>query len=262
MMIRHTSPPAAVTQPAHAWLAGQIGRAWGTEEFPRPPLFGELVFATEQHDVGYLNWELAPTLDRETGVPHVYKTLPCEVHLELWRQGIQWMLPASRFTALIISLHSSGLYQRRFDWENAPEHECRAIRGFLDEQQELQRQLIRSLGDNPRYAHLCDSRVLEDYTLLVGTWDLISLHLCEAGVEPLRLEDVPARSGGDCIHVSPFGDSQEAWWVEPWPFREPELELQCECRTIHPPYQSEEALRADLQGKLSQTLTFRLSPAR
>ena len=43
-----------ITQPAHAWVSGQLAQQWGNPDFE--PATEEVRFATEQHDVGFLDW--------------------------------------------------------------------------------------------------------------------------------------------------------------------------------------------------------------
>ena len=59
-----------------AWVSGELARAWGNEEFGQfvPPK--ELCLAAEQHDIGWLLWEQAPTLNPETGYPYRFTELP------------------------------------------------------------------------------------------------------------------------------------------------------------------------------------------
>ena len=42
----------AISQPAHAWISGQLLRAWD-REFSEP-----LLLAAEQHDIAWLDWEV------------------------------------------------------------------------------------------------------------------------------------------------------------------------------------------------------------
>jgi len=261
MLIRNTTPPAVVSQPAHAWVAGQIARAWGNDRFPRTPLFEDLVFATLQHDIGHLTWEIAPTVDRGTGLPHTYKTLPCRPHLDLWRQGIAWMRPVSRFAALIISMHSAGLYERHFDWVNAPQTDRELIREYIGQQESLQQELIALLGDSPGYEVLRDPDVVDSMALLVGTWDLMSLHVCEAGREPLVLDEVPCVAGSATLRLNRLNPTEEAWQVEPWPFSKPQVELHVDARAIHPPFPSDEALQALLAAVPLHSVSVRFLPA-
>jgi hypothetical protein len=224
-------------------------------------LFEDLVYATVQHDIGYLDWELAPTLDRKTGLPHTYKTLPCDAHLGLWRKGISWMEPASRFSALIISLHSAGLYERHFDWENEPESNQARVREFITQQQRYQHKVIAALGESPHYELLGDAAVVDRFSYLVGTWDLISLHLCEGNAEPLVLDKVPCLEGAETVQLHAQGPDTGVWGVAPWPFCVPEVSLHFDVREINPPYERDVDLQSDLQKAGAQSVTIRLVPA-
>ena len=58
-MLFRTEPSGvlAISQPTHAWISGQILRAWD-EALSEP-----LLLAAEQHDIGWLDWETAPTFN-------------------------------------------------------------------------------------------------------------------------------------------------------------------------------------------------------
>jgi Protein of unknown function (DUF3891) len=57
LFCNHGSGVLAISQPAHAWISGQLLRAWAE------PLGEPLLLAGEQHDIGWLDWEAAPTFD-------------------------------------------------------------------------------------------------------------------------------------------------------------------------------------------------------
>ncbi len=46
-----SSSVLAISQPTHAWISGQILRAWDEN------LRETLLLAAEQHDIGWLDWE-------------------------------------------------------------------------------------------------------------------------------------------------------------------------------------------------------------
>jgi hypothetical protein len=260
MVIRRTQPAGVITQPAHAWLSGQIGRAWGNEVFRRPPLWPELVFTADQHDHGFLDWDRQPTLNLENGWPHDYKTLPGDRHLNLWRQGIARLLPLLRFSALLVSRHAVGLYRRHFDWKTATQEEQDAVSQFMEEQAAFEREVLRSLVPLERYAHLEDETVRQEYSLLLGTWDLLSLHLCEASGADLELDETPALPGTGRVRFTRKPGSAEEWQVAPWPFEGNSVDLWVEERPIEPPYESEESFRRSLAAAPFREIHFRLVP--
>ena len=59
----------AIGQASHAWLSGQLARAWGNERFGAVEPWEEVCLAAEQHDIGMAQWERAPTLNPDTGLP-------------------------------------------------------------------------------------------------------------------------------------------------------------------------------------------------
>ena len=66
----------AIGQPAHAWVSGQLARAWGNARFPTPAPHEEVCLAAEQHDIGMAAWDLEPTFNPATGLPHSFIELP------------------------------------------------------------------------------------------------------------------------------------------------------------------------------------------
>jgi hypothetical protein len=85
----------AISQLTHAWIAGQILRAWN-EALGEP-----LLLAAEQHDIGWLDWETAPTFNPETGRPHLFREIGAAVHSSSVRSvpGARTSLCSSRVMA-------------------------------------------------------------------------------------------------------------------------------------------------------------------
>ncbi len=78
-----------ISQPAHAWVTGQMARQWGNEQFVT--LMEEVCLAAEQHDIGFRSWEEAPTWDRSPVCPQ-FQDLRRE---RTWRFGHHSFGPAS-----------------------------------------------------------------------------------------------------------------------------------------------------------------------
>jgi Protein of unknown function (DUF3891) len=72
----------AISQPMHAWIAGQLLKAWN-EAQAEPVLL-----AAEQHDLGWLDWEVAPSFDETTGRPHLFRDIGAFVHAPMWAAGV------------------------------------------------------------------------------------------------------------------------------------------------------------------------------
>ncbi|MDQ3935189.1 MAG: DUF3891 family protein, partial [Actinomycetota bacterium] len=166
----------AIGQPSHAWLSGQLARAWEGVE-PRE----EVCLGAEQHDIGMAEWDLAPSLNEETGLPHSFMEMPLEVHLELWAHAARKLVRQSAYAALLVSMHGGALYEMR-DFDRMSDADAAQVRAFLEERRAEQEALVAELGA-PRDEVRRNQR-------LVWTWDFISLALC-LDWAPATAERVP-----------------------------------------------------------------------
>ena len=206
MLVR--SDDLLVSQPAHAWISGQLARAWGNEEFPAPAPREAVCLAAEQHDVGWADADLAPLPDTE-GRPRSFMNYPRPAHVAIWRGAARRMLAQSRYAALLVSLHGTSLYERA-DTSGEPPAIAAAVADYLRGERELQAALAAGL----------DPGEVERNRRLIALWDRMSLRLChdQAGVV-------------DGIAVSaPDGDRVVT--MAPWPFARETLEVACEARRL------------------------------
>ena len=117
----------AISQLTHAWIAGQILRAWD-ETLGEP-----LPLAAEQHDIGWLDWETTPTFNPQTGRPHLFREIGAAVHSPMWRRGVERALGAwGVHVALLISRHGGVIYRRYTDRHRASQGDAAAARRYLE----------------------------------------------------------------------------------------------------------------------------------
>ncbi|HEY2603456.1 MAG TPA: DUF3891 family protein [Thermoleophilaceae bacterium] len=202
----------AIGQASHAWLSGQLARAWGNERFGAVEPWEEVCLGAEQHDVGWALWDLDPAIDPDTGRPHSFISLPIAEKIALWSEAPRHMLSQSRYAALLVSMHGSALYER------FPPHDpdgLRIVERFLDEQRAFQ----------ARHSGGLDADQLRRNQKLVFAWDYISLALC-LDWAPATVEDVP--SAGEPVTLELAEDGE----LDPWPFRDERVELQAEARRL------------------------------
>lgn len=234
----------AITQPAHAWVSGQLARAWGNERFGAVEPWEEVCLAAEQHDVGMTGWELAPTLNPATGLPHSFMEMDLHTHLALWSAAADRVRPQSRYAALLVSLHGTALYERRDLARLSPEDADR-VRAFLEEQRALQERLTPP--------EVTPDEIARNQRL-VWTWDSLSLGLL-LDWEPFVLRAVP--TAGEPRDVA-FGDET----LDPWPFSTEEVTVRAEARRLAGRYDDEAAMRSALAHAPVITLERRLRRAR
>ena len=207
-----------IGQASHAWLSGQLARAWS----PRPS--EEVCLAAEQHDVGMAEWDLAPRLHPD-GRPVSFTEMSVDEHLALWSAAPDKLLTQSGYAALLVSMHGCALYERRGSID--------AVREYLTRERARQERLIAALGAD-REEVACDQR-------LVAAWDAMSLALC------LGWDDYEVDHVG--VTLSQAGEGR--FRAAPWPFAAGELLVHCEGRRLTGNIALEDAPRERLEFSLA-----------
>jgi len=228
----------AIGQASHAWLSGQLARAW----VPRPEPFEEVCLGALQHDVGMAEWDLDPERHPDSGLPVQFYELDRRTHLALWTAAPRKVLTQSRYAALLVSLHGTGLYERFPPRTDDPEI-ARAVEDYLTGQRELQRALAAEVG--------ATEEELRRNQALLAIWDGLSLALCQARLPYEAGGFRLARADGDAS-----ASASESYTLDPWPFGDDRdrLELRVEGRRLADP-------RADLHRAPNLTLRLVLRPS-
>jgi len=215
----HADAVLAISQPMHAWLSGQILRAWD-ETLPEPPLL-----AAEQHDIGWMDWETAPSFDPATGRPHLFRAVGAATHAPMWALGVRRAHEAwGAHVALLISRHGGVIYRRYTDRHRAAEADLAAADRYLEIQGPIERDWARRLE--------LDEGALARQTALVAVADALSLALCGELRTPLDVE-APGRGGAPrALRVSPLPGQPFEFTLSPWPFRVDAIALEGEARPL------------------------------
>src|SRR5947209_5990721 len=137
----------AIGQPSHAWISGQLARAWGNDRFGQPEPREEVCLAAEQHDTGMAAWDRSPALNPDTGLPYSFIQMPLSAHLQAWREGPWRILSQSRYAALLVSMHGWRLYLQR-DLGKLAQADADAVRAYMDQQRGFQEDLLATLRDD------------------------------------------------------------------------------------------------------------------
>lgn len=245
----------AIGQPSHAWLAGQLARAWGNDEFGVIEPLADVCLAADQHDLGWLPVDLKPIFDPETGLPRPFMNMPLEVHLDLWTRGPRQMVTQSSYAALLVSMHGWRLYERR-DLNKGTAEDAQAIRAFLSEQRAFQDDLIDRLAP--------DAAELERNSLLLWTWDYLSLALCLKW-DPATAKDAPTQDGRADLQVGSIAAGASgpggagSFTVAPWPFRADTVSVRCEGRRLPERFRDETEMRRGFSESPLEILELELA---
>ena len=228
-----------ISQPAHAWISGQIARAWGGPGFGAFGPDAEMLLAAEQHDVGWTAWERQPTLNPETGLPHAFLELNTRVHVAIWSDAAARVAAQSLYAALLVSLHGTGLYERHHDSRRARGYDAAAAHRFLSQQRRLQESFVARLQRSKAWRPWLCPAAIERNRALLAAWDRLSLLLCMGFEGAARVPDVPGvgrrrgtlelqtldaapktglRASGEAAVVAAGCDLDAHYRIRPWPF--------------------------------------------
>ena len=245
----------AIPQPGHAWLSGQMARAWGNENFAAPVPNEDVCLAAEQHDIGWLSWEETPALDAATGLPQEFFKVRPPVHVGIWREGVRRVRAFGRYPTLLVSLHADTIYARYFNFAKASPEDAGAVRVFLDEQHGFQARLAASLRADPESGGQASPENFERNRLLIAALDKISLEICWGVAKEIAIPEVPAVAN-DLLNLSlrPSGDG-ETLVLDPWPFREASIAVRTEGKRLRGRFSAPE----DLQRALDEAEAVRVT---
>lgn len=248
----------ALSQPAHAWVSGQLAQAWGNATAGELQPRRDVILAAEQHDIAWLEWETAPTLNAETGLPHNFMTIPTSEHLGFWSSAGSLALAYGRYVALLVAGHGLGLYKRFHNWEKDTDEEAATARKYIAEVEQFAGKLRADLQQDPQLASLATDKMIDRNQALVGLWDGISLALCHGLTETREFEGVPAADGQITLTLQPTGDDQIE--VDPWPFSTGSLTLICEGRRLSERFDDQDAMRKALASAPWERIEIILQP--
>ncbi len=182
MMFLETAgaPVLAISQPAHAWVAGQLLRAWPGALHP------QMLLAAEQHDVAWLDWETRPVWDPSTGRPKLFRDVGVADHAPVWSRAVQQACCAwGTRVALMISRHGGVIYSRFTDRHRTSEADAAAATAYVTRHAPMEAAWASTLGLSPEQ--------LDHETNLIAFAETLSLGLCGGVTLPL---DIPDPAGG------------------------------------------------------------------
>jgi len=240
----------AISQLTHAWISGQILRAWD-ENLPET-----LLLAAEQHDIGWMDWETEPTFSAQTGRPHLFREIGASTHAPMWTRGVERALGAwGSHVALLISRHGGVIYRRYTDRHRVSEADAAAAQNYLKIQSQIETVWSQALG--------LEAADLDRETTLLAFSDTLSLALCGELRTPLDVE-APGRDGKALtIRVAERPGRSFDFALSPWPFRVNELIVEGEARPL--PSAGRFSDESDMKSWLARpervTFNARLSPA-
>lgn len=246
-----------ITQPNHAWVSGQLAHAWGNATFGAVTPYDAVCLGAEQHDIGWVPWESAPTFNPATGYPQGFTEVPVAVHTKLWAGAKHLTLPMGRYVALLVSLHGTGLYERFTHWQQSPES-TRIVEAFLHQEKAFQQDLIHQLDQDPTYRPYVTPEMIRRNQRLVATWDALSLAICMGMAEEQQFDQVPAATAEVGLTLRSIDRDPTQLSIEPWCFQADQVTVVFEGRVLKEKARDEQMMHEQLAEADWVTLTVTL----
>ncbi len=205
-----------ISQHDHARAAGTIARNWiGIESLPSPPyeLREKVLFAVDNHDVGWCRPDATPRWDALTKLPYSFFGITADKAVEIWSEGIDSCASFHPFTGCLVSIHFSSLAEggRR----GAPLEVSRVLNDFIHAESKRQKKLDVLIEPEHKDA-------IENSVSLLRVCDTLSLLACRAPeITPPDDAVHPLTQSGLQVKTANMDDLE----IFPWPFSEDSIRL-------------------------------------
>jgi hypothetical protein len=206
-------------QTDHMTQVGDIGRAWGNDEF-LPARRPGAAIAGQFHDEGWAYIDSAPEFDEETGLPVEFKGYFGSVFGSLsmpaaeYGRGVELLLKIDKYAALIGSLHGTGVYLKDYGIEGTPVPELSTfqprVQTFLAEEESAQKRLRKETAAS-------DEEVWHDFRLFIA-WNRLS-QIFSRGLQDAWLSKLPTKSAPEGLKITTKRIDTYTVALDPYPFR-------------------------------------------
>ena len=205
-----------ICQHDHARAAGTIARNWiGIESLPSPPdeLREKVLFAIDNHDVGWCRPDATPRWDEMTKLPYSFFGITADKAVEIWSEGIDACASFHPLSGCLVSIHFSSLAEggRR----GAPGEVSKVLNGFIHAESKRQKMLDALIEPVHKGA-------IENSVSLLRVCDTLSLLACRAPeITPPDDAVHPLKQSGLKVKTANVDDLE----ISPWPFSGDSIKL-------------------------------------
>lgn len=172
-----------VLQIDHSRIAGLLAAHWGNDQFTKLSPYASMVLAAQEHDSGWWDWEIKPTLN-EQGYPPDYigsiKHLGQGVWLNLYRHGTERLASRDSYAAYHVSMHGEGLLTQGMgllpympDYTSDPD-----IKKFIAEQKTFRTRLLEDLRKNEDFKEVTSDEHLWTNFKYMEVFDQLAQFVC------------------------------------------------------------------------------------
>jgi hypothetical protein len=251
-----------VLQTDHSRIAGLLAAHWGNDEFARLNPYASMVLAAQEHDSGWWDWEIKPTVN-EQGYPADYigsiKHLGQGVWLDLYRRAIERLAAADLYAAYYVSMHGEALLTRGMgllpsmpDYTGDP-----AVQEFIAEQKGKRAQWLAVLQKDPALQDATSDTHLWTNFKMMEVFDQFAQFVCNrypfnslarknGPTNTLSNIPVPVAPGRDDVTLTLDIQNEKEAIVHPFPFDVSPLVISFQGRLVpNRPYAKQEEFLQD-----------------
>src|SRR5215831_14850790 len=212
-----------IRQTDHAFLAAFFAREWGNERFSKPQPNVSFCLAVAEHDNGWSDWELQPTLDPKTHLPYSFMSIPTESHIAFYQRGIERLVKVDHYAGLLALMHASELYDRAratmpgYSAKYVKTTESQMVGDFVQQLRLQQLRLKTDLRANPAMKAYVEEQPLKANAARLEVMDRLSLHFCMTPEQDVLLDAVPVNDQGEERDLELHADGDGAVSIAPYP---------------------------------------------
>jgi hypothetical protein len=235
---QNSDPMVVIRQTDHAFLSGFFAREFGNEFFRRPEPFASFCLAAAEHDNGWQEWEMAPTVDPKTFTPYSFMSVPTDEHILLYQRGIDRVVKTDLYAGLLVATHCMGLYDRAratmpgYSAKYVKSHEQHLANDFVQRLRLQQLRLKVDLRNDPAKKPYTDEKLIEANAQRLHALDRLSLFFCLGAEHDTTIEAVPMNDEGRDVDLELRAAGGNEFMLNPYPFRREPLEFALLARRI------------------------------
>src|SRR5215510_5289956 len=223
-----------ILQIDHSRTAGVLAAHWGNAEFAKPSPYASMVLAAQEHDSGWWDWEIKPTVN-EQGDPSDYigsiKHLGQGVWLDFYRHGINRLAARDLYAAYNVSMHGEGLLTQGMGLlPYMPDYTVDSeVRDYIAQQKMFREKLLPLMRDHRQWKEFSSDEHLWTNFKYMEVFDQLAQYVCNrypfnsrerknGPTNQLSHTPVPVTPGEkDTILIIDVRDENHAI-VKPYPF--------------------------------------------
>jgi hypothetical protein len=168
----------------HSRVAGYLAAHWGNDVFAEPRPYSSVVLAAQEHDNGWWEWEIKPSLN-DRGYPLDYITDGSlkylgQLRLDFYKHGVERVVREDPYAGLIVLMHGIGLFNKAYGLlAYMPDHTARPdVQAYIRDQDALRQRVLAELRRSEEFREFSTDEVIWKNFKLMQVYDTFAQFLC------------------------------------------------------------------------------------